>query len=111
MTFTDLASVLAGSGSFTDSSAPSTAGLPAPGNGGSAISSEAGYLPAPGTVLSDGKSLLAVATADGAIRICELQLAGKKRMDVEAFLLGFRNPQSYVCTPGTSKAVLEATRV
>ena len=66
---------------------------------------------APGTVISDGKSLLAVATADGAIRICELQLAGKKRMDVEAFLLGFRNPQSYVCTPGTSKAVLEATRV
>ena len=65
----------------------------------------------PGTVISDGKSLLAVATADGAIRICELQLAGKKRMDVEAFLLGFRNPQSYVCTPGTSKAVLEATRV
>jgi len=64
----------------------------------------------PGTVISDGKSLLAVATADGAIRICELQLAGKKRMDVEAFLLGFRNPQSYVCTPGTSKAVLDATR-
>jgi hypothetical protein len=31
-------------------------------------------------------------------------------MDVEAFLLGFRNPQSYVCTPGTSKAVLDATR-
>ena len=64
----------------------------------------------PGTVISDGKSLLAVATVDGAIRICELQLAGKKRMDVEAFLLGFRNPQSYVCTPGTSKAVLDATR-
>jgi methionyl-tRNA formyltransferase len=64
----------------------------------------------PGTVISDGKSLLAVATADGAIRICELQLAGKKRMDVEAFLLGFRNPQSYVCTPGTSKAVLDSVR-
>ena len=65
---------------------------------------------APGTVLSDGKALLAVATADGALRIRELQLAGKKRMDVEAFLLGFRNPQSYVCTPGTSRAVLASVR-
>ena len=65
---------------------------------------------APGTVLSDGKALLAVATADGALRIRELQLAGKKRMDVEAFLLGFRNPQSYTCTPGTSKAVLDSVR-
>ena len=65
---------------------------------------------APGTILSDGKALLAVATADGALRIKELQLAGKKRMDVEAFLLGFRNPQSYTCTPGTSKAVLDSVR-
>ena len=67
-------------------------------------------MPAPGTVLSDGKALLAVATADGALRIRELQLAGKKRMDVEAFLLGFRDPQSYVCTPGTSKSVLASVR-
>ena len=66
--------------------------------------------PAPGTVLSDGKSLLAVATADGALRITELQLAGKKRMDVGSFLLGFREPQSYVCTPGTSKAVITSVR-
>ena len=65
---------------------------------------------APGAVLSDGKALLAVATADGALRIKELQLAGKKRMDVEAFLLGFRDPQSYTCTPGTSKAVLDSIR-
>ena len=69
-----------------------------------------GVSPAPGAVLSDGKSLLAVAAADGAIRIKELQLAGKKRMDVSSFLLGFREPQSYVCTPGTSKAVLDTTR-
>ena len=65
---------------------------------------------APGSILSDGKSLLAVATADGALRIKELQLAGKKRMDVEAFLLGFRNPQSYTCTRGTSKSVLDSVR-
>ena len=66
--------------------------------------------PAPGTVISDGKSLLAVATADGAIRIKELQLAGKKRMDVTSFLLGFREPQSYACTPGSSKSVLDSVR-
>ena len=76
----------------------------------SAPGSTADALPAPGTVLSDGKSLLAVATADGALRITELQLAGKKRMDVGSFLLGFREPQSYVCTPGTSKSVLASVR-
>ena len=59
---------------------------------------------APGTVLSDGKTYFAVATADGAIAITDLQLAGKKRMDVKAFLLGFRNPASYRTTQGTSKA-------
>ena len=59
---------------------------------------------APGTVLSDGKTYLAIATQDGAIAIKDLQLAGKKRMDVKSFLLGFRNPTSYVATQGTSKA-------
>ncbi len=49
----------------------------------------------PGTILSDGKTYLAIATADGALRIDEMQLAGKKRMDVKSFLLGFREPQSY----------------
>ena len=59
---------------------------------------------APGTVLSDGKTYLAVATQDGAIAITDLQLAGKKRMDVKSFLLGFRNPTAYTTTQGTSKA-------
>lgn len=58
----------------------------------------------PGTVLSDGKTYFAIATEDGAIAITDLQLAGKKRMDVKSFLLGFRNPTSYVATQGTSKA-------
>ena len=57
----------------------------------------------PGTVLSDGKTYFAVATQDGAIAITDLQLSGKKRMDVKSFLLGFRNPTAYVCTPGTSR--------
>ena len=59
---------------------------------------------APGTVLSDGKTYFAVATEDGAIAITDLQLSGKKRMDVKAFLLGFRHPTSYTTTIGTSKA-------
>ena len=59
---------------------------------------------APGTVLSDGKTFFAVATADGAIAITDLQLAGKKRMDVKSFLLGFRNPTEYTTTAGTSAA-------
>ena len=59
---------------------------------------------APGTVLSDGKTYFAVATQDGAIAITDLQLAGKKRMDVKSFLLGFRNPTAYTTTKGTSKA-------
>ena len=59
----------------------------------------------PGTVLSDGKTFLAIATADGAISITELQLAGKKRMAVKDFLIGFREPQSYTTTIGTSTQI------
>ena len=61
---------------------------------------------APGTVLSDGKTYFAIATQDGALAITDLQLAGKKRMDVKSFLLGFRNPESYTTTPGTSSSEL-----
>lgn len=64
----------------------------------------------PGTVMSDGKSYLRIATADGAISVKEVQIAGKKKMDVKAFLAGFREPESYTTTPGTSKAEIEKTR-
>ena len=60
---------------------------------------------APGTVLSDGKTFLAIATADGAISVTELQLAGKKKMAVKDFLIGFREPQSYGTSQGTSSQV------
>ena len=60
---------------------------------------------APGTILSDGKTYLAVATADGALSITELQIAGKKRMPVKDFLIGFRDPQSYTTTQGTSSQI------
>lgn len=59
-----------------------------------------------GTVLSDGKSYLAISTADGAISIKDLQLAGKRRMEVKDFLIGFRDPTSYGTSAGTSSAFL-----
>lgn len=59
----------------------------------------------PGTVLSDGKTYLAVTTADGAISINELQLAGKKRMAVKDFLIGFREPRTYSTSKGTSSQI------
>ena len=60
---------------------------------------------APGTILSDGKTYMAVATSDGALSIDELQLAGKKRMAVKDFLIGFRDPQAYTTTQGTSSQI------
>jgi methionyl-tRNA formyltransferase len=65
---------------------------------------------APGQLLTDGKSYLAVRTADGAISLKSIQLAGKKRMDVSAFLLGFREAEKFHCTEGTSKAEIAKTK-
>lgn len=59
---------------------------------------------AAGTVLSDGKSYFAIATADGALALTDLQLGGKKRMNVKAFLAGFREPGAWHASPdGTSR--------
>jgi methionyl-tRNA formyltransferase len=44
----------------------------------------------PGTYESDGKQFLRYAGKDGYIEIQELQLEGKKRMKVEAFLRGYK---------------------
>lgn len=41
-----------------------------------------------GTLICDGKRVLKIATADGFIRILELQMAGKKKNNVEDFLRG-----------------------
>ena len=65
---------------------------------------------APGTVLSDGKTYLAIATQDGALALTDVQLAGKKRMDIKAFLLGFRDPETYTTSQGTSKAEIDKTK-
>ena len=64
-----------------------------------------------GKIVSDGKSYLWITTKDGAISLKEVQLAGKKRMGIEAFLLGFRDPETYSTTPGTSKAEIDKTKV
>lgn len=63
-----------------------------------------------GTVLSDGKSYFAIATSDGALAITDMQLGGKKRMDVKAFLAGFREPGSWHAAPGTSREELARCR-
>ncbi|MCF8335624.1 MAG: methionyl-tRNA formyltransferase [Bacteroidales bacterium] len=48
-----------------------------------------------GTVFSDHKSFIKVATSDGFIRLEQIQQSGKKRMDVKEFLKGFRNIEEY----------------
>ncbi len=59
----------------------------------------------PGRILSDGKTYLAIATADGALSVTDLQLAGKKRMDARNFLLGFRDADSWqVVAPPAAEA-------
>ena len=58
-----------------------------------------------GEILSDGKNFLAFATADGAVNVTEIQVSGKKRMPVKDFLLGFREPQTWATTKGTSSNI------
>ena len=48
----------------------------------------------PGHIISDGKSILKVATADGFINIATLQIEGKKRMAVPDLLRGYKLTES-----------------
>ncbi|MBR6283540.1 MAG: methionyl-tRNA formyltransferase [Muribaculaceae bacterium] len=43
----------------------------------------------PGAIVTDGKAQLSIATADAVLPVHELQLAGKRRMQVPEFLRGF----------------------
>lgn len=52
-------------------------------------------LPAPGTLVTDGRTFMKVACADGYLFLDELQLAGKKRMAVADLLRGFKEAASY----------------
>jgi methionyl-tRNA formyltransferase len=45
---------------------------------------------APGTPVSDGKTYLKFACTDGYLMCKEVQLEGKRRMDIESFLRGYR---------------------
>uniref|UniRef100_UPI004024C88D methionyl-tRNA formyltransferase n=1 Tax=Candidatus Cryptobacteroides bacterium TaxID=3085639 RepID=UPI004024C88D len=64
----------------------------------------------PGRILTDDKTYLHITTADGAISLKDVQIAGKKRMDIKAFLAGFREPELYTTTAGTSKAEIAKTK-
>ena len=44
----------------------------------------------PGVIVSVDKNGFSVQTGEGVLRILEVQLEGKKRMDTEAFLRGYR---------------------
>jgi methionyl-tRNA formyltransferase len=46
--------------------------------------------PVPGSLMTDGRDYLAIATADGALYLDEIQLPGKRRMQVREMLRGFR---------------------
>ncbi len=66
---------------------------------------------APGTVLEVGKDFIAVQTGEGALKIKSLQLEGKKRMDAEAFLRGYRiEPGVCLGQPGGDSEETERTR-
>ncbi|PIF06707.1 MAG: methionyl-tRNA formyltransferase [Draconibacterium sp.] len=49
----------------------------------------------PGEIKSDGKNYLDVACKNGWLRITILQVAGKKRMEIEDFLRGFQQIENY----------------
>ena len=44
----------------------------------------------PGTIFTDGKTYLGVACGNYSVRLLDVQLAGKKRMEIADFLRGFR---------------------
>lgn len=48
-----------------------------------------------GTILSDNRSFIHIRCGSGWLSLEEIQLAGKKRMTIKDFLLGFRDIESY----------------
>ena len=49
-----------------------------------------------GTIVSDEKTFLKIAASNGFISMLELQLSGKKRVEIMEFLRGFKTPQKYI---------------
>lgn len=48
----------------------------------------------PGTIVTDNKTHLLVAVADGFLTVTDIQLSGKKRMQIAHFLNGYKFPQN-----------------
>jgi len=44
----------------------------------------------PGSIVTDNKKYLKIATKDGAINIMDVKMQGKKRMDIKSFLNGYK---------------------
>ena len=44
----------------------------------------------PGTIVKVEKDAFYVQTGDGFLKVCELQIPGKKRMDAGAFMRGYQ---------------------
>lgn len=53
------------------------------------------HQPEPGTLLTDGKTYIRIAAADGMIEIHSLQLPGKKRLKTDELLRGFKLTEEY----------------
>lgn len=49
----------------------------------------------PGSIFSDGKSFLKIGAINGWLSVKELQLSGKKRMNINEFLRGFQQADQY----------------
>ncbi len=50
----------------------------------------------PGQIASDNKTYLKIACEDGFLNILDLQIAGKKRLEIKPFLRGFPNASKYI---------------
>ena len=48
---------------------------------------------APGTIVTDCKTYFKIASSDGYVNVLSLQLAGKKRMEINYFLRGYRHTE------------------
>lgn len=48
-----------------------------------------------GQIATDGKTYLSIGCGDGNIRIMDIQLSGKKRLEIKEFLKGFRDADKY----------------
>lgn len=66
------------------------------GRGRGLLEKQPGAAPVPGTVLAAGKHGIEVACGDGTVLLTNIQMPGKKAMDVSAWLLGNKIPAGTV---------------